>query len=302
MTLTQLRYFQMVARYQGVTRAAEQLHISQPSVSNAIRELEKEFGVQLLARQNRSFALTREGLEFLEYAESLLRETDRTIRQMKDLGAGEKMLRLGVPPMIGSLVLPVLYREYFPLHPRLVPQITEDGNRVLLQMLGDNRLDMAFLPHEQEFPPSFSSQPLIRQRNMYCVSRNHPFADKESISIGEMGEQPLVLFKNSFLQTERILERFSRQNIEPRVLLSTTQLSTMQNMIKSGIAAGVMFEFLLKESPELVGIPLSPPMETKISLVWKTSNYMTEEMRGLVKFVEEFQTVFRRGGCHCIFG
>lgn len=289
MTLTQLRYFQAVAKYQGVTRAAEQLNISQPSVSNAIRELEKEFGVRLLARQNRNFALTREGLEFLEHAEALLSETDRTIRQMKDLGTGEKTLRLGVPPMIGSLMLPILYREYFPQHPRLVPQITEDGNRVLLQMLGDNRLDMAFLPHEQEFPPSFSSQLLICQQNMCCVSKNHPFAEKKSISIAEMGKQPLVLFKNSYLQTERILERFSWQNIEPRVLLNTTQLSTMQNMIKSGIAAGFMFEFLLKESPELVGIPLSPPMETKISLVWKTANYMTEEMRGLVRFVEGFK-------------
>lgn len=102
MKLQQLRYFCAACRMRSLSRAAESLHVSQPSVSMAIRELEREFGVSLIARRYQGFALTEEGTALWEMAQSLLRHADHMSSQMQALGQRRRPVRLGVPPMIGT--------------------------------------------------------------------------------------------------------------------------------------------------------------------------------------------------------
>ena len=106
MNLVQLKYFQAVCKYQSVSAAAEYLYISQPTLSSAIKELEREFGVSLFRRHHRGMVLTPEGTELLKHCERLLSHADQVERIMSDFGKRRNVLRLGVPPMIGSLFLP----------------------------------------------------------------------------------------------------------------------------------------------------------------------------------------------------
>lgn len=286
MTLDQLRYFQAVCKYDGVSRAAEALNISQPSVSNAIANLEKEFGVELFTRQRKRLFLTEDGKIMSELADKLLSQADEITRTMRELGSNNKVLRLGVPPMIGSLVLPVLYGNHFKLYPQLQVRIVEDDNSGLKQLLGENQIDMAFLPHTHPFGGDLCAQPLTELQNVCCVHKSHRFAARKSIHLEDLRDEPLVLFKNSFFQTERIMNQFSKLSILPNVLLDTAQLPIVQNMIASGMAIGFMFEFLTKATPDLVGIPLDPPMTTLVSLVWKKSSYLSGDMKNLIEFVK----------------
>jgi len=286
MTLDQLRYFQAVCKYDGVSRAADVLNISQPSVSNAIANLEKEFGVELFTRQRKRLLLTKDGRIMSELADKLLFQADETIRTMRELGSNNKVLRLGVPPMIGSLVLPVLYGNHFNLYPQLQVRIVEDDSSGLKRLLAENQIDMAFLPHTHPFGGDLCAQPLTELQNVCCVHKAHRFAAQKSIRLEELRDEPLVLFKNSFFQTERIMNQFSKLSIIPNVLLDTAQLPIVQNMIASGMAIGFMFEFLTKTTPDLVGIPLNPPMTTLVSLVWKKSSYISSDMKNLIAFVK----------------
>ena len=102
MNLIQLRYFQAVCACGNLTQAAQQLHISQPSLSSAIQTLEKEFGVGLFVRQYRGVELTAEGEQLLKLSRSLTENADKLVRIMQDLGAGRHILRLGVPPVLGG--------------------------------------------------------------------------------------------------------------------------------------------------------------------------------------------------------
>ena len=269
MTLDQLRYFQAVCKYGGVSRAAEVLNISQPSISNAIANLEKEFGIELFTRQHKRLLLTEGGRILSEFAEKLLLQADDTIRTMQELGSNSRVLRLGIPPMIGSMMLPILYREYFKLNPQLTVRIVEDDSSGLKRLLAENQIDMAFLPHTHPFGGDLCTQPLTELQNVCCVHKSHRLATKKSIRLEELRDEPLVLFKNSFFQTERIMNQFFKLSITPNVLLHTAQLHVVQNMIVSKTAIGFMFEFLTKAAPNLVGIPLDPPMTTQVSLVWK---------------------------------
>ena len=287
MTLDQLRYFQAVCQYDGVSHAAENLNISQPSVSNAIANLEKEFGIVLFTRQHKRLTLTKEGQLMRELAGRLLSQADDLSRTMRALGDKNKVLRLGVPPMIGSLVLPVLFEKHFFLHPQLQVYIAEDDNSGLKQQLADDRIDMAFLPHNRPFDSGWENVPLANLQNVCFVNRTHSLATRKSIRLEELKDERLVLFKNSFFQTERILSEFSRLSCQPQIALYTAQLSTMQKMIISSNAVGFMFEFLTKSTPELVGIPLDPPMTTQVSLVWKKSRPISADMKNLIVFTEQ---------------
>ncbi len=286
MTLDQLRYFQAVCQYDGVSYAAQMLNISQPSVSNAIANLEKEFGVILFTRHHKRLFLTKEGQLMREMASQLLSQADNLSRTMRVLGDNGQVLRLGVPPMIGSLVLPILFEKHISRYPQLQVHIVEDDNSGLKQQLLDDRIDMAFLPHTRPFDMEWGSVHLINLENVCFVNQKHPLASRKSICLEELQAEPLVLFKNSFFQTERILDAFSRLSCRPNISLYTAQLSTMQNMILNNNAVGFMFEFLAKTTSGIVGIPLNPPMTTQVSLVWKKSRPVSADMKNMIAFVQ----------------
>ena len=115
-----------------------------------------------------------------------------------------------------------------------------------------------------------------------------------------MVDEPLVLFKNSFFQTERILTGFRQLGCQPNVLLYTAQLATVQNMIRENTAVGFMFRFLADQTKDIVGIPLEPEMTTRVSLVWRRERQFSDAMRAVVRFVE--QVTFEEslyGGAPC---
>ena len=105
MNFTQLKYFEVICSCGSVSKAAEVLHISQPSLSMAIRELETEYGVFLFKRHHKGVSLTPEGETLLALSRDILTRVEDMTAIMKDLGRGRKILKLGLPPMIGSLFL-----------------------------------------------------------------------------------------------------------------------------------------------------------------------------------------------------
>ena len=288
MTLDQLRYFQAVCNLGSVIRAAEFLRISQPSVSGAIINLEKEFDTQLFARQNKRMVLTKEGNTLLELANNLLKMADATVKTMESLSEN-RFLTLGVPPMLSSFILPIIYGQFLKQHPDFKISIVESDRSGLVRLLNENKINMAVLPHESPFDERYKSVFLTELNNVCCVSKNHRLAQKSSVSIYDLENEPLALFKNSFFQTERIVKRYEQMGITPNILLDTAQVSTVQNMVANGFAVGFVFEFLLKSAPGLVGIPLDPPMRTKVSLVWNRSEHLSGNVNLFVRFMSDYK-------------
>lgn len=294
MTLDQLRYFCAVCQYDSVTQAAQVLNVSQPSVSSAIRNLEEEFGVLLFDRQRKRLRLTPAGNQLLALSRPLLADAEELKQTMQSVKE-RQLLRLGVPPMIGSLILQKLYSEFVPCNPQVHLQILEDGSGYLRRLLAEGKIHMAFLPHTSDLDRSLDCVELIRLQNVCCVSRDHPLAGKEKISLSQLADEPLVLFKNSFFQTERILTGFGQLGCQPNVLLYTAQPATVQNMIRENAAVGFMFRFLGDQTKDIVGIPLEPEMTTRVSLVWRRERQFSDAMRAVVRFVE--QVTFEESLC-----
>jgi len=269
LTLTQLKYFMAVCDHGSVSGAAQALFLSQPSLSAAISELEQEFGLPLFQRHRRGMILTQSGTQLYHLAHELLNQAEQTRRLMTDLGKGRKVLRLGVPPMIGSLLLPHLFRHFLPNHPDLSLTITEEGRRDLLTRLDEDQLDMVLLPHDRPLSPALSSVPVGQAETVCCVNRDHPLTRLDYVDPKALSQTPLVLFQDSFFQTEVIQDWFARAQITPHILLQTRQLSTLQSVVASTDAAGFLFRPLLEGQDRLAPLPLSQPFSVQISLAWK---------------------------------
>ena len=264
MNLNQLSYFNAVCTFLSISKAADHLHIAQPSLSAAIRELENEFGVTLFTRHYRGVRLTEEGQTLYQFSKDLLSRAQQTAAAMKDLGSGRKVLKLGVPPMIGSLILPRIYRDFPAADISL--EITEGGYHDLLGKLNEKELDLAFLPHTAPLDPSVACRPAAILEVCCCAQKEHPLCPLSPIGPADLLDTPLVLFENSFLQTENILRWFQTENIPPKLLLQTQQLSTMLQLLESGLAVGFLFRELVDAHPNLRIIPTVRPISLQVSL------------------------------------
>ena len=287
MTLAQLKYFTVICEQGSLSAAAQALYLAQPSLSAAVAELEEEFGLPLFHRHRRGMTLTEAGTRLYEQAKALLEQAEHTQRFMTELGRERMVLRLGVPPMIGSLLLPALYRDFLPSVTGLSLTITEGGRQELVSALEEGKLDMALLPHDRPLSPTLCALEASEFETVCCVRNGHPLASLASITPETLLHTPLVLFQDSFFQTQVIKDRFAQAGLEPEILLQTRQLSTLRSMVSHTDAAGFLFRPLLEGDPDLCPIPLSQPIQVKVSLVWKRERAMLPAMELLRQFVSD---------------
>ena len=287
MNLNQLKYFYAVCIYGSLSVASECLYISQPSLSSSIKSLEKEFGVSLFNRRYKGMELTTEGKRLFEMCKDILSRTEQLEDIMKDLGNERNKLRLGVPPMIGSIILPYIYRDFCQLHPDITLEIVEDGRSSLLDKLSENYLDMIFLLHNNSLDEKFTSTKVARLEIVCCVSKDNVIAEYKSVTPHLLKNTPLVLFENSFFQTEEIKKWFACEKVIPNIILQTKQLSTMLTMISSNVAVGFTFRELTEANKDFIAIPTKNPMYADASLVWKKDSYYFSCMEKFRKYVDD---------------
>ncbi|MBQ6937900.1 MAG: LysR family transcriptional regulator [Clostridia bacterium] len=290
MNLNQLKYFNAVCTYKTVSGAAEYLHISQPSLSNAIKELEKEFGVKLFLRQYRGMLLTPEGELLFKMSKELLSGAEQIENIMGDLGKERKILRLGVPPMIGSVILPHIYSEFQPMHPDVRLEIMEGSQKELLEKLSDDLLDMIFMPHEKVTQQNLSILEIMQPEIVFCVSEQNSLSQKKSVSAKDLEDTPLILFKEGFFNTEEVKKWFAASNIKPNILLQTEQLSTLQSIVSNNVAAGFMLATSAQKKKGFAVIKTNPPMKVNVSLAWKENSYFSGCMKSFKTFMQNFAT------------
>lgn len=287
MNLLKLKYFIAICEEKSVCSAAERLHISQPSLSCTIKELEKEYGVQLFKRQHKGMLLTAEGEELLKLSKNLIAHADSVDRIMHELGDGRKVLRLGVPPMIGSIILPKIYGEYLSEKEKVKFDITEAGREELLKLLNEDRIDAAFLPHVDAIDVDYKALKVAQFEIVCCKKGKEPFLKSKSVSPKDLKGKPIILFNDDFFQTMQIKKWFQAAGITPNVIMQTQQLSTLENMISSGKAIGFMFKKLCKKSG-VQSVSLDKPMNVSVSLVWKNNKSTFKSMQNFLHYLKNF--------------
>ena len=295
MKLYQLRYFTAVCRYGYVTRAAEELHVTQPSVSSAIKELEDEFSVNLFHRINNRLSPTKEGLYFLDQATKILEFADSTTSMMEELGSRKKQIKIGIPPMIGTFLFPKLFTAFRKKYPNIDLELVEGGSPDSLLAVENDAIDLAVIITNGIKKPDIHIEPLCSTEFMFCVGRDHPLAGRAYVTFEDIKDESLILFKNGYFQNSFVRSRFAEINAEPNIILYSNQIITMKNLVRECGVCAFLIRDVVKNDSGLSAIPIDPPIPIEIGVIWRKNKRHSSDTIQFIKFVNEMKNTFVSG-------
>ncbi|MBQ7363049.1 MAG: LysR family transcriptional regulator [Clostridia bacterium] len=287
MTLSGLKYFVTAAKHGNISRAAEELSVSQPSVSQAIKALEGEFGLPLISRERTGFSLTEGGKELYLRASTLLSAAASLSAAMTEMGRGRLSVRVGIPPMIGNMLLDRILGELRARYPELSVSFGEGGREELISGLESGSLDMAFISHSEPLPEGYSSLPVGCEETVLAVSDKNPLSTRHSVTPEELADEPLALFGEGYFITERVMKLFAERGLTARVMHTSTQLSAQLKLISANVASGFLFRSIAKSREGIVAVSVEPPLFTDISLVWRSGGLETDGMKKFKELIGE---------------
>lgn len=288
MKLTQLEYFCTAVQCQSITAAAKKLYVTQPAISGAIRELEKEFSVILFSHARNKMTLTEEGRLFYERAEQLLREVETAKQQLSDLGSAQQTVKVGIPPLWGTTFFPDLLHDFNARHPNIRLVFYEYGSARAAALVKEKVLDIALANLSMDDPESFQSACIGRDHFIIVVDPSHPLAARESVMLEDLAGIPLVMYNTDSVQNNSIHSRFAAPGITPNVQLYSSQIYTMKSMLHNTPCAGFFYASLLQDHPDLVGIPIEPRIEQRVGLLWRKRKYIPTGVEAFISFVKDY--------------
>ena len=207
MTLTQLEYFCMVCRYHSITRAADALYVSQPTISTSIRDLEKEFNLRLFTHGRNRITLTNDGEAFYQKAEHILKQTHELYADFAGMQESRHPLRIGIPPMISTVFFPRI-TDLFEQQYNIPIQLFEYGSIRARTLLDAEQIDVAVVNMDFYNLDKYNNYVMMEDRYVYCVSKNHPLSHLTSVSLPALSEETLLLFHMDSVQTLTITAAF----------------------------------------------------------------------------------------------
>jgi len=285
MELRQLEYFQAVSRLKNITRAAEKMYVTQPTITLAIQRLEEELGVVLFDRSQRNFMLTAEGHVFLKHIDSILQGLKDAIIEMQDHASLQKgSIKLGLPPMVGTFFLPTLFIDFQKQYPAVEITTVEAGSMSIRELLKNGEIDIGIVVITEP-EPQLNTLPIAKGEIHACLSTEHPLSKETVLSFDQLRNESFVLIPDGTYVRRTIAAEFKRNNIIPRIILSSGQVETLLRLVKKGVAISFLIDFIARQYPDIAVIPLSNPLPIEIGLAWKKDKSLSYASRAFVDFM-----------------
>lgn len=285
--LRQLEYFQMVSKYKNITKAAQELKVSQPTITIALQKLEEELEVTLIDRRQKKISLTAEGQVLLEKIEKVFSVLDDAKREMEDYkGLDKGTIRLGIPMMTGSYVFPQIFSGFRKLYPKIDFVIVEDGSLEVNQLLEDEKLDLGLILYTQE-PQNLETLLVQNNELVACLPPEHPLAKKDRVSVKDLKDERFILFKENTLHRKVILDIFTEKGYKPNIILSSSQIETIHSLVANGMGITFLLDFIAHKFPDIHPLPLENPIKVEIALAWKKNKYLPFAAQALINYIKD---------------
>lgn len=271
MEIRVLRYFLTVVREQSITKASEVLHITQPTLSRQLAQMEEEVGVKLFDRGTRKITLTNEGLLLRRRAEEILQLVDKTERELViQEEQVEGKITIGCGEIASVQLLPDLFQSFHEKYPRVTFDIyTATADHVKDQM-DRGLVDIGLLLEPIDIEKYDFIRLDMKERWVVLMRPDSPLAKKDAVTAGELSELPLILPRRLRVQSE--LASWFGDYYENLNVMFTSNLSTNAAiMVNQGLAYSVVVEGSVPfwDQSKITYRPLSPDLTATSVLAWK---------------------------------
>ncbi len=270
MELRVLRYFLEVAREGSVTRAAERLHISQPTLSKQLKDLEGELGKRLLVRGSHDVKLTDEGQLLRRRAEDILSMADKTVEEFKSLGeftGGD--VWVGCAESDGIKHLARCYMSLLERYPGLRLHLQSGNSADVTGQLDRGLLDFAVIVHEVDLSKYNYLKLPATDRYGVLMRKDSPLASRETVRVEDLLDLPLICSRQGIVED---YPKVFQEKMDALRIVATFNLAYNAGvLVREGVGCALTFDKLADTGPdsELCFRPLVPALETKMYVVWK---------------------------------
>ena len=285
MELRVLRYFLAVAREENITKAAALLHLTQPTLSRQLMQLEEELGVQLFHRSRYHIVLTDEGMLLRRRAQELVDLADKTAREFQKDPELRGEISIGSGDLEAMGTLAELLADFQKQHPQVTYQIYSSNADSTKEHLEEGALDLGLLLEPVDISKyDFFRLPGKEQWGV-LIREDSPLAAKESVTARDLAEVPLIVTKRGLVQQE--LKRWFSPYAENLQISASGNLPfNMAQMARAGM--GAFLTVKLRCTYEgLRFLPLSPPLEAGTVLAWKKTETFPPTLTAFLEYVKK---------------
>ena len=246
-----LRYFLAVAEAGNFSRAADRLGISQPSVSQQMRDLEADLRVPLFQRRGKRILLTPRGLIFQEHARAILHQLENSVRELnREPGELRGALHLGVIPALNVPLVPRLLGNFAADHPAISITVEEISSTEIETALEEGRMDVG-LGFLTRYSPNLRYERLCTDRFALIVAQSHPWANRRVIPFSELHQQRVLQLPDTFVMRRMIDEICRKHQVRPHVIAEISAIETLLRSLRPLQAATLMPKIALRDRESL---------------------------------------------------
>lgn len=292
MNLNHLMYFRVLAKTEHYGRAAQELYISQPSLSYAISSLERELGTKLFEKKGRNIILTKYGQFFAQSVEKIftdLQDAEDKLRKMTGSQGGH--IDLSYYHTLGAHFVPGIIRAYLkrPESAQATFSLRQQTSQETIEGLLRGKHDLGFCTHiDQGKYPEISTLMVKKDHFYLVVPTEHPLAKQRELSLEVLEDYPFVAFSGSSGLRPVIDEIFREWDITPAVAFEADQGSAVAGIVAAGLGITLLPDIPLPVM-DIVRIPLKEKVAPRITyLAYSKNHYQTEIVRDFYSFVKAY--------------
>ena len=274
MEIRTLRYFLAAAEEENITRAADILHVTQPTLSRQIMDLEKELGATLMLRGKNGLTLTDDGIFFRQRAEEIVELADRLEQAFVERNADiSGLITIGASEAVGSWLFAKRIKQFSDQYPLVQFHLYNEMADNIKDRLDKGLVDVGLLLEPVD-TVKYDFVRLSQKETWGILMRDdHPLAKREAIALDEIVEYPLILPLRERVRRE-ILNWLKRDEKDLTIPLSYTLLSNAALMVEAGLGCAFCLDgaLAIHSSPRLRFVPITPEHTTRSVLVWKKNH------------------------------
>ncbi|QNK55312.1 LysR family transcriptional regulator [Paenibacillus sp. PAMC21692] len=291
MELRQLNYVIQIASEKNFSRAADKLHIAQPSLSQQLSKLEQELGLLLFRRTTNSVELTQAGQVFVEKSQSILDAVEQLKQEMDDMAQMRRgRLVVGTLPITGSHVLPLVLPVFGALYPQIEVVLVEETTARLEQLTASGGTDISLLSLPL-IDNSLSWEPYLEEEICLAVPQQHPLAKRGGeVDIADLKQEPFIGLKRGQGFRQITVELCEVSGFTPRIVFESSNIETVQSLVAGGMGIAFVPQMLTRPtggefSPAYLQLGARPTRTLVIAS--RKGRYLSKAARSFISTLNE---------------
>jgi len=284
-----MKYFVEVVEQKGMTNASKSLYIAQPTISKAIKDLEKELNMTFFDRSKRQLVLTDAGKVFYKKCKEILtlyKDLPKEINSLLGLETGH--ISIGLSAVMNMNKFIHILGEFHQQYPNVTYNLVEKGGKMIETQLINDEIDIGIttIPVDQDI---FHSIPLYQEDLKLVVNKEHRLANREQINMAMLKDEDFILFNEDFYLNDKIIEAAKNAGYVPKTISKISQWNFIENLLSAHLGVSILPENIVNLlDGNFKNITIDDPgMRGELGVIWKRDKYLSHATRKWIEFMKE---------------